>query len=68
MRADPDSCTRNGGGSSGSGAGADADGDGAVGAVDGYKFVPAVAAHGALTVLVCPFQVAYKPQRDKFLA
>ena len=55
----------------GSGAGADAaDGDGGVGvgAVDGYKFVPAVAALGALTVLVCPFQVAYKPQRDKFLA
>ena len=53
------------------GADADAaDGDGAmgVGAVDGYKFVPAVAALGALTVLVCPFQVAYKPQRDKFLA
>ena len=47
---------------------ADGDGGAGVGAVDGYKFVPAVAALGALTVLVCPFQVAYKPQRDKFLA
>lgn len=39
-----------------------------VAAVDGYKFVPAVAALCALTVLVSPFQVFYKPQRDRFLA
>ena len=39
-----------------------------VGVVDAYKFVPAVAALCALTVLVCPFQICYKAQRDKFLA
>ena len=37
-------------------------------AVDEYKFVPGVAALCALMVLVCPFQVCYKAQRDKFIA
>lgn len=40
---------------------------GDVGGVDGFKFVPALAALCALTVLVCPFNVLYKHERDKFI-
>ncbi|TBU33862.1 EXS-domain-containing protein [Dichomitus squalens] len=36
--------------------------------VDEWKFVPAVAALCLLTVLVCPFPIFYKQERDKFLA
>ncbi|CDO75340.1 hypothetical protein BN946_scf184966.g8 [Trametes cinnabarina] len=35
--------------------------------VDSYKFVPAIAMLSVLTVLVCPFNVFYKHERDKFL-
>ncbi|PIL36148.1 transporter [Ganoderma sinense ZZ0214-1] len=36
--------------------------------VDAWKFVPAVAALCALTVLVCPFPICYQQERDKFIA
>ncbi|KAI0775676.1 EXS-domain-containing protein [Trametes elegans] len=35
--------------------------------VDGFKFVPAIALLAVLTALVCPFNVLYKPERDRFL-
>ena len=35
--------------------------------VDEWKFVPAVAILCVLTVLVCPFPILYKQERDKFL-
>ena len=40
---------------------------GDVGGVDSFKFVPAIAALCALTALVCPFNVLYKHERDKFI-
>ena len=41
---------------------------GDVESVDGFKFVPALAALCVLTALVCPFDVLYKRERDRFLA
>ena len=41
---------------------------GDVASVDGFKFVPAIAALCVLTALVCPFNVLYKQERDRFLA
>ncbi|KAI0743466.1 EXS-domain-containing protein [Daedaleopsis nitida] len=41
---------------------------GDVGGVDSFKFVPAIAALCALTALVCPFNVLYKHERDRFIA
>ncbi|KAI8993059.1 EXS-domain-containing protein [Trametes punicea] len=40
---------------------------GDVSLVDHYKFVPAIAVLCLLTVLVCPFNVLYKHERDRFL-
>ncbi|KAI0703376.1 EXS-domain-containing protein [Cerioporus squamosus] len=35
--------------------------------VDSFKFIPALASLCVLTALVCPFNVLYKHERDKFL-
>ncbi|RPD74255.1 EXS-domain-containing protein [Lentinus tigrinus ALCF2SS1-7] len=36
--------------------------------VDSFKFIPALASLCVLTALMCPFNVLYKHERDKFLA
>ncbi|KAI9060231.1 EXS-domain-containing protein [Trametes sanguinea] len=40
---------------------------GDVSSVDNYKFVPAIAMLLVSTVLVCPFNILYKHERDRFL-
>ena len=40
---------------------------GDVSLVDSFKFIPAIATLCVLTALICPFNVLYKHERDRFL-